>query len=166
MSKKSYIKFDDIVEDILKNQEFCSLNKEIHHGISRYEHSVKVAKKTYNICKRLKKLDYVGATRAALLHDFFKNDEISNLKAVERYKIHPYIALNNSKKYYNLNNMQIDAIVSHMFPWNLKIPKYKESWVVTIADKAVSIKEGCSTKFVLPISIFFLFIFNTIIVSR
>lgn len=166
MSKNTKIDFNSIVNDILDNEEFKKLNKEIHHGISRYDHSVKVAKKTYNFCKNFKKLDYIGATRAALLHDFFTNKEMKDLSAIKRYKTHPSLAVENSSKYYILSDMEKDAILSHMFPWNLKAPKYKESWVVTLADKIVSIKEGYSTKFVLPISIFILFLFNVIMVSR
>ena len=91
---------------------------------------------------------------------------MENLKAIKRYKIHPYIAYENSSKYYNLSEIEKDAIISHMFPWNLKMPKYKEGWIVTIADKLVATKEGYSTKLALPVSIFILFIFNMIIVSR
>lgn len=166
MSKNKAISFDSIVNDILDNPEFLNLKKEVHHGISRYEHSLSVARKTYNISRKMKKTDYVKATRAALLHDFFKNCEVSEYNAIKRYKIHPSLAYEHSSKYYNLSELEKDAILSHMFPWNLKLPKYKESWIVTIADKIVATKEGFAMKLAFPMSVFILFVINMIIVSK
>ena len=62
--------FQDISENIINDINYINLNKEDHHGINRYDHSLRVARKTYKICKKFK-LNYVSATRAALLHDFF-----------------------------------------------------------------------------------------------
>ena len=50
MSIKQSKKFDLLVEDIKKNKKFNKLNKELHHGITRYEHSMRVARWTYKIC--------------------------------------------------------------------------------------------------------------------
>ena len=41
------------------------MKNESHHGVSRYDHSLRVAGMTYKISKLLKQ-DYVSATRAAL----------------------------------------------------------------------------------------------------
>ena len=50
-------------------------------------------------------------------------------------------ALENSKKTFpELINPKIeDIIVKHMFPLNIAIPKYKETWVVTYMDKVCSL---------------------------
>ena len=37
--------------------------------------------------------------------------------------------------------MEEDIIRTHMFPIDIKIPKYAESWIVSSVDKAVSIFE-------------------------
>ena len=37
--------------------------------------------------------------------------------------------------------MEADIIESHMFPIDIKIPKYLESWVVSVVDKVVSTYE-------------------------
>ena len=55
-----YIKdkeFKKIVKDILRNKEFKKLYNIEHHGISRYEHLVKIAYYSFIIAKKLK-IDY------------------------------------------------------------------------------------------------------------
>ena len=64
--------FEYIAKDIISNERFLSLKNEPHHGITRYDHIMHVAKCTYKIAKGLH-LDYVAATRGALLHDYFTN---------------------------------------------------------------------------------------------
>ena len=54
---------------------------------------------------------------------------------------HPKIALDNSMKYFVLNEVEKDIIVKHMWPLTLIPPKYQESFVVTFTDKYVSSKE-------------------------
>ena len=38
-----------------------------------------------------------------------------------------------------MNPMVEDIILRHMFPLNIRPPKYKESWVVTMMDKKCSL---------------------------
>ena len=43
--------FDTIIEDIVKNNDFRELDNETHHGVSRFGHSMRVAKGVYNFTK-------------------------------------------------------------------------------------------------------------------
>ena len=70
MKIKKQIEFNNIISDILKNQEIIDLRYEFHHGISRLDHSLNVAKLTFNICKTFNIDTIKETTRAALLHDF------------------------------------------------------------------------------------------------
>ncbi len=36
---------------------------------------------------------------------------------------------------FSINKIEEDIILKHMFPLNIDIPKYRESWIVTVADK-------------------------------
>lgn len=47
----------DIVNDILYSKEFLKLKNCEHHGISRYDHSLKVSYKAYKYAKK-HNLDY------------------------------------------------------------------------------------------------------------
>ena len=133
--------FDSLTDDILNNQEFLKLGKKTHHGITRFDHSLRVATYTYKVTKFLG-LNYVDATRGALLHDFFI-DEVENRNSIERLREHPLYALENSKKYFLLNDVQEDIIVKHMFPVTFQLPKYLESWIVDFIDDIASIYERC-----------------------
>ena len=123
-----------ITQDILKNREFKKLESFPHHRITRLEHCKRVSYLSYKVCKKLN-LDYVSAARGGLLHDFFLNKyTLSNTRKL--LLNHPVIAVRNAKKHFKLNDKEVNIIKCHMFPMNLKyIPKYKESYVVSIVDK-------------------------------
>ena len=48
---------------------------------------------------------------------------------------HAKRALKNAEKEFSLNPIERDIIIRHMFPLNIKPPKYRESIIVCIADK-------------------------------
>ncbi len=137
--------FYDIINEIYKHDEFMKLKSFFHHNSSIYAHVRDVAYFTYRTCKYLK-LDYRSATRGALLHDFFlydwRNHDEPDLHKDKYHGIeHPRIALANAEKYFHLNDIEKDIIVKHMWPLTLVPPKYKESYIVTFADKYLSSKE-------------------------
>ena len=143
---KNDLSFETISKDILSNRKFQKISYEKHHGITRMDHTLRVAKYVYKISKKLN-LDYESATRAALLHDFFVDKEYGNNKGIMKGVVHPHIALTNSKGEFKLNAIEENAIESHMFPLNKTIPKYKESWILTLVDKSVAIFECLTYKF-------------------
>lgn len=134
--------FDSIAKDIIEKEKFQSLKNDPHHGLTRYIHTMHVAKNTYRVAKLLK-MDYISATRGALLHDYFNDEDYKSTKGVKKYSMHPTIALNNARREYALNQKEENIIISHMYPFGKTKPKYKESWLVTLVDKQVAIKE-CS----------------------
>lgn len=134
--------FELITKDISINSEFMKLNNCVHHGISRLDHSYRVAYYSYKIMKFLK-LNYVDGTRAALLHDFFI-DDVVDLGSIDRLRKHPICALENAKKYFDISPLQEDIIVKHMFPVTIRPPKYLESIIVDLVDDVASIYERVS----------------------
>lgn len=138
--------FLTIVADLLDNDMVNQMKQyRQHYDSSTYEHCINVSYISYKICKKLK-LDYVSMARAAMLHDLFlydwraprENKKFSELHAFS----HPKIALENAKKVTKLNEKEIDIIEKHMWPVTIKLPKYKESYVITFADKYSAIQEG------------------------
>ena len=57
---------------------------------------------------------------------------------------HPKIALDNARKYFAVNEIEEDIIVKHMWPLTMVPPKYKESFIVSFADKYLSSREFIS----------------------
>ncbi len=131
--------FDDIIKPVLDLEEFHELESIEHHGITRFNHSLRVAYYTYVVTKKLH-LNYKEATVAALLHDFF-TDEVDEENGVFRLRRHPSHAVKNASKYFDLSDLQVDIIEKHMFPVTFTPPKYMESWIVDVVDDIASIYE-------------------------
>ncbi len=157
--------FDSIVNDITNHPKFYELKHELHHGISRYEHSLRVARMTYSITKKLH-LDYERATRAALLHDFFFDEELKECTQMETFKKHPLVALKNAKECFDIDCKQADMIETHMFPVCNRFPKYKESYVMSTCDKLVAVHEMYRYKASLVMGVWLIFIFNMITIQK
>ena len=108
-------------------------------------------------------MDYKSAARAGLLHDLFLYDwhNQPRKKLFEKHGYtHPRTALNNASNNFDLNYKEKDIILKHMWPLTLKsVPRYKESFLVSIVDKYSSCGEyahadsqrihraGCGTGF-------------------
>ena len=134
------VKFDIIAKDIIEKEKFLSLKNDPHHGLTRYDHVLRVAKNTYRLSKILR-MDYISATRGALLHDYFNDSDYHNTKGMKKNSLHPVIALNNARREYQLNGKEENIIVRHMFPLGKTKPNCKESWLVTSVDKGVATYE-------------------------
>lgn len=133
--------FNSIVQDILENKEFNKTRYIEHHGVTRFDHLYRVAYYSYKVSKKLH-FKYEEVARGAFLHDFFFSDELRSRK--EKFLstfIHPKWAVKNSKKYFELTELEENIIESHMFPINPKLPKHKESLLVSIVDKVVATYE-------------------------
>lgn len=131
--------FLEIITPIIENCHFKELNKCIHHGITRYDHCLRVAYYTYKATKFMR-LNYKEATIAAVLHDFF-TDEVKDKNTYMKLIKHPEFAIMNAKKYFYLTDMQEDIIRTHMFPITFRPPKYLESWIADIADDIAAVYE-------------------------
>ncbi len=117
----------------------------LHHGvISCFEHSVRVAHMSIRLIKRLNiKVDQESVVRGALLHDYFLYDWHTD-KNPDRKPHgfgHAEVALEKAGRDFELNDIERDIIVKHMFPLNIALPVYKESWLVCAADKICAVQE-------------------------
>jgi uncharacterized protein len=131
----------DLVSHILNNPKFDETKDIVHHGLNRYDHSLRVSYYSYRIAKALR-INYEDAARGALLHDFFISS--NNCSYNSRFKSifrHPKQALENASKHFALSDIEADIIKKHMFPLTISPPKYLESWIVDIVDDIVSIAE-------------------------
>jgi len=148
VKRKHSQEFEEIVGDILTHSEFQKLKQIEHHGNGLYEHSVAVGYHSYRVARVLG-LDYVSVARGALLHDFFTESwqgKKKESKGIQRIKdmhgfSHPKTALANARKYFDVNELQEDMIVKHMFPLTPVPPMHLESWIVTAVDKFVATRE-------------------------
>lgn len=132
----------NIYSEFYNVNKFRELKTIVHHGNNRLNHINRVAKMSFFISKKLN-LDFISCTRGAIMHDFFTIDDLSknDNNAIQYWKKHPNEALQNSSYYFEVNEVEKDIILSHMFPITKKVPAYPESKIVCISDKVVSIYE-------------------------
>ena len=117
-----------------------------HANVSTYEHSIGVATMSLTLAAIFRvKVDKVSLVRGALLHDFFLYDwhDKTAMPKAHAY-LHPLIAFDNAKKEFKLNAIEKNIIQAHMFPLSIVMPKYKESWIVVMADKICAMNEIAS----------------------
>ena len=131
------------VRDILYHPEVQRLDQFVHHKFTtRLEHSIMVSYLSYRWAKRLG-LDARSTARAGLLHDLFFYEGCNKKQVGGRghnYE-HPRIALKNAEALFELNDLERDIILKHMCGSTRDIPKYKESWIVTMMDKQAAVME-------------------------
>ena len=166
MKQAAKIDYEYMCEDILNNNKFKSLNKELHHGTTRYEHSMHVAKTTYFLLDLFNSKNISDVTKAALLHDFYNDNEVKEYNKMDKLSFHPEFALKNAKQYFDINEVQEDIIVNHMFPSTKKIPKTKYGWLVSFVDKSVAIYEMAHYKAIMQLGVLLIFLFNLISVHN
>ena len=73
------------------------------------------------------------------LHDLFLYDWHTHAKRTGDHfhgMTHPKRALMNAEKFFDLNSIERDIIINHMWPVTLfSVPRTKEGWITTLADK-------------------------------
>ena len=131
------------VQHIFADQEFLSLSKYVHHQwTNRLMHSINVSYLSWLIAKKLG-CDEKAAARAGLLHDFCPYDFGKKTPTGEHQAFfHPKAAASNSLQKFELSQREVNAILTHMFPLG-PVPRNKEAWIITLADKICATMELC-----------------------
>ena len=137
---ENYEEFIAIVDDLLKDPQVLALRDMDQHNkhSNRLDHSIYVAYLSFLFCRRAG-LDYVAAARGGLLHDFHFDDK--DTEGVTRLWRHPHKALANAKQRHQLNEVEEDIIVKHMWPLTRPLPRHRETFVVSMADKLCAVME-------------------------
>ena len=131
--------FYECIRDIAEHPVVLRMKLYPHHGHTNcYEHCLHVAYYNYVVCRYFH-LDARSAARGGMLHDLFLYDWHTHAqKTGERFHgIHHHKhAYRHAKKFFNLNPIEEDIILAHMWPVTvLKVPKTKEGWITTLTDK-------------------------------
>lgn len=131
------------VEHIFADSEFLSLSLFVHHHwTNRLMHSINVSYLSWWMAKKLG-CDEAAAARAGLLHDFCPYDFKQKTPTGEHQAFyHPKAAASNCVQKFDLSQKELDAILTHMFPLG-PVPRNKEAWIITVADKICAVMEVC-----------------------
>lgn len=139
--------FKSYLEEMLQKKKFLKMNRYIQHGnTSCLLHSIAVSYYSYRLCKFFRiKVHEKELIRGALLHDYFLYDWHQKYNPSRNVglhgRVHPKIALFNARKDFSINYLEEDIIEKHMFPLTFYFPKYRESIIICLVDKACSLYE-------------------------
>ena len=128
--------------DVLDSKGHKRCKKFIQHGNTNVrQHTTSVAYMAVAIARKTHlKYDYSALVRGALLHDYFLYDWHEPHHGLHGYT-HASKALENAAAEFAISPIEADIIKKHMWPLNIKPPRYREAIIVTIADKICSTKE-------------------------
>ena len=118
-----------------------------HGETSVFDHCLAVAKYSLLIAHSLERIfkisiDKDSLVRGALLHDYFLYDwHVKGASEGLHGFTHPRTALRNASRDFELNDIEKDIIVKHMFPLTPFPPMHREGFIVTIADKWCALAE-------------------------
>ena len=143
--KKKYIKLIELyADDILESDSFKSQKEFMQHGkTSVYKHIINVTNMSITIAYKFNmNVDIKSLIRGSLLHDYFLYDWHENDKSHRLHGFKPAkTAMLNAERDFGINKIEKNMIYTHMFPLNLRLPRYKESIILCLADKVCAIKE-------------------------
>ena len=132
------------ISQIIEKSRLKETDQFIHHGNTTIlEHNVAVARRAYRIAKGLKlNISEKELIFGAMLHDYYFYDWHEKDAGHRLYGYyHPGLSLKNAVKEMELTAIEKDIIKKHMFPLTLSPPKYKESFIVCLADKICALEE-------------------------
>ena len=137
--------FWEIIKPLWDDERVQSMSMYIQHGkVTTLTHSLRVAKLCYQLDRFFHAhCDKRVLLQAALLHDFYLYDWHQKDGSHKWHGFHhAEKAVENAKVHFSIDEKTASCIATHMWPLTLrKFPRYKEAWILTLADKMISIKE-------------------------
>jgi uncharacterized protein len=137
--------FNEYAQEIIGNTLFLQTKNVFSHGtVTIYDHSIAVAEMAFSLIENSQKIDKKCVVHAALLHDFFLYEwHVWGWRYVKHGWTHPAIAAEKAREVFGISDKVYSCIKNHMWPWTLfHFPKSREGWVISLADKVVSVKEA------------------------
>lgn len=141
---EAFERYLSCVSDILGNSSYLEISRIPHHDSNILEHVVAVSILSFRVCDAFG-WDASSAARGGLLHDFFlynwrdRNDP-AKPDGLHGFT-HPSTALRNARELFTLSDLEEDIILRHMWPLTPIPPRYRESWVIMVADKLIASRE-------------------------
>ena len=140
---KRDILFEQLSEPVFASGRLEQLKEFTQHGhCTCYDHSVAVAKTALLFSMVLPMhFKQKQLVRGALLHDYFLYDWHTYRPEKLHGFSHPYAACENARRDFDITPLEENIIKRHMFPLTPVPPKYRESVLVTLADKVCATSE-------------------------
>ena len=135
--------FFDLIRDLYYSDEVQSQKQyHQHSSINRLDHVRSVTFMSYTLAKKFG-WNVRAAARGAILHDLTYYDwhDPARWHRPHGFK-HPGFALKNARELNKeITPLEENIILRHMWPLTPIPPKYKEAWLVSMADKYCASRE-------------------------
>lgn len=134
--------------DLINSNELAKLKDITHHiSTTRFQHCLNVSYYSWLVCRKFH-LNARSAARAGLLHDLFYYDRKEYNASRNKWQpshsaMHAQLAAENAEALTYITNLERDMIEKHMWPMTKQLPKYKETYVITMIDKYCAVLEFC-----------------------
>ena len=121
---------------------------QMHRGSNTFLHSFKVAKLAIKRALRHKNVNLKAILIASILHDYYLYDWRTQKEYKAHHaKNHPFIAAENAKKDFGIDEEVMKIIQTHMWPFNIKrFPETTEARIVNFADNRIAFKEALTSR--------------------
>lgn len=133
-----------IERELEKSGRYTQMRVYIHHGNTTvFAHCLRVALLSCIIARWIgMRVNDESLIRGALLHDYYLYDwhEKDSSHRLHGFR-HPQTALRNALENYQLEEVEKQIIVRHMFPLTILPPSSAEGWIVCAADKVCALQE-------------------------
>ncbi|MCP4130653.1 MAG: hydrolase [bacterium] len=130
--------FNRIIDPLMEHPDVQRLRFYTHHRTKdRLTHSIEVAWYSYRIAAFFG-LETEAVVRGSLLHDLFWYNWLREGPIFHCFR-HPAISLKNAAERFDLSPKEKDIIKKHMWPLTPALPRYRESWIVSLVDTVVSL---------------------------
>ena len=140
--KREFIR---ILYEFLRQETVLEMGRFIQHGnTTTLVHCFAVSYYSYRLALFLPvSFNYRSIIRGAMLHDFYLYDwHIPDRSHRLHGFVHPRFALDNARQYFELNSVEEDIILKHMWPLTLSaVPRCREALLVCAVDKFCSLAE-------------------------
>lgn len=145
INEYEYMYFKIVLCNVAEDSKLDEMAKYIQHGdTSCLLHCIAVAYICNKIAFFVRFMSFhkPDLIRGALLHDYFLYDWHEHRGEIKWHGLsHPMAALKNADNEFELSKIERDVIKKHMFPLTPKPPRYKESLLVSMIDKACAVYE-------------------------
>ena len=141
MSSEDITRFENLIGELSRHPKSLQMKDFIQHGKrTTYDHCIAVSRMSYRIGKYFN-VDRKSLVKGAFLHDYFLYDWHEKV-GTHHGKMHPFRALANAERDFELNEKEKGIIKCHMWPLTLRhVPDSREAAIVCFADKVVSFNE-------------------------
>lgn len=140
-----YVELSIYGREILESKEYRRLlDFKQHHSSNTFLHSVYVTLRALEFARdHFIKVDVEALVKMCLLHDYFLYDWHVKPHPKHHATGHPLRAAENAAKDFGIDDEFIlKGIKSHMWPVAIRrIPTSREAWILSIADKCVTLNE-------------------------